>query len=69
MRIITFRVLGTEDTITATVEGRTKAEADGNAIRILAEADRSTAYEIGRPARAGEARSLPTLTEALTRLV
>jgi hypothetical protein len=65
-KIIEFRFLGTDETITATIEGKTKAEADANAIRTLAEGDRSAAYTIGRTARAGETRTLPTLRDAIS---
>lgn len=67
MRIITFRFLGETTERTAIVDGRTKTEADANAIRIFAEAeaDRSASYEIGRTARAGERRSLPNILDAI----
>lgn len=66
MRIITFRFLDTETEHTAIIDGRTKAEADANAIRIFAEGDdRSASYEIGRTARAGERRSLPNILDAI----
>lgn len=65
MRMITFRYLGTDETRTATIEGNTKAEAEGNAIRTLAEGDRSATFSIGRKARAGEARTLPNLRDAM----
>jgi len=63
----TIRFHGTEDTIKATIDAGSKAEAEGIAIRTLAAhpSDRSADFSIDKATKA-EAGILATLDEALS---